>query len=156
MPSPMKLYALCPVSNKRIVEQASRMNGAFTVFLLVLFAATQSILPVLFLVIDFAARATNRLNFSLLAIASARLVRFFSWEKKFINAGPKLFAARIGLTCSSLTLLAYLVHFYWIAYAVASVLGIFSFLEAVMGICVACELYPFVYRLVYKNRMQEN
>jgi hypothetical protein len=33
----------------------------------------------------------------------------------------------------------------------ATVLGIFSLLEAAFGICVACKIYPFVYRFLYPS-----
>jgi hypothetical protein len=40
------------------------------------------------------------------------------------------------------------------ALTLAGLLGLFSFLEAAFGFCVACEIYPFVYRLLYKVKFQ--
>ena len=71
-----------------------------------------------------------------------------------INAGPKIFAARIGLVLSSLIILANLTGIGWLAFGIASILGLFSFLEAVFGICVACEIYPFVYKLFYERNLK--
>jgi len=93
----MKLYALCPVSDKRINERVARINGAFTVLLLLLSALTQSIIPVIFLAIDFLLRASDYSRYSLLGISSKGIVRYFGLNENIINAGPKIFAARLGL-----------------------------------------------------------
>jgi hypothetical protein len=150
----MKSYAFCPVSDKQINERVARINGAITVLLLALFGVTQSIIPVLFLSIDFLLRATDYPRFSPIAISSGKIVRYFSLNNKLINAGPKLFAARIGLVFSSIIVISFTLNAYTFGYAIAGILGLFSFLEAVFGLCVACEIYPFVYRLFYKAKFQ--
>jgi hypothetical protein len=150
----MKSYALCPVSDKQINEKAARINGAITVLLLALFGVTQSIIPVLFLAIDFLLRAADYTRFSPIAISSGNIVRYLSLNNKLINAGPKLFAARIGLVFSSIIVISFTLNASTFGYVMAGILGLFSFLEAVFGLCVACEIYPFVYRLFYKAKFQ--
>jgi hypothetical protein len=71
-------------------------------------------------------------------------------EELLINAGPKIFAARIGLVFSVIILLATLIGLITTALVFATILGIFSFLEAAFGICVACKLYPYVYKVLYQ------
>jgi len=151
----MKTYALCPVSDKKINERVARINGAFTVVLLILSALSQSIYPVIFLAIDFVLRAFNYVRYSPVAITSRGIVSYLALDNKFINAGPKIFAARIGLVLSSLIIVAFALNAYKTALAIGGILGLFSFLEAAFGLCVACEIYPFVYRLFYKARFRE-
>ena len=116
---------------------------------------TQSVIPVIFLTADFLLRAFNYVRFSPVAISSRGIVTYLSLSNKFINAGPKIFAARIGLVLSSLIIVAYALNAYTTAFALGGILGLFSFLESAFGLCVACKIYPYVYRLLYKARFQE-
>ena len=150
----MKSYALCPVSDKKVNERVARINGAFTVMLVIVFGFIYSIYPVIFLVIDFLLRATNYSKYSIIGISSKGIVRYLALQDNFINAGPKIFAARIGLVFSVLISIAVAFDAYLPALALAGILGLFSFLEAAFGICVACQIYPFVYRLLYKSKFQ--
>lgn len=145
----MKTNAFCPISDKRINERVARVNAAFTVFLLVLFGLTGSVSLILFLTFDFLLRATSYSEFSLVGISSKNIVRYLPFDIHLINAGPKIFAARIGLVLSSLIILANLAGFSWLAFGIAGILGLFSFLEAAFGKCVACQIYPFVYKVFY-------
>jgi hypothetical protein len=48
----MKIYAICPVSDKKVNEKAARINGAFTFLLLIVAGLTQSVIPLIFLTFD--------------------------------------------------------------------------------------------------------
>jgi hypothetical protein len=150
----MKSYALCPVSDKKINERVARINGIFTVLLLIVSGLTQSIFPVIFLAADFFLRASDYSKYSLIGISSRGIVTYFGLNTIIINAGPKIFAARLGFILSSLVIILFVLKAYVPALALGGVLGLFSFLEASFGICVACEIYPYVYRLLYKVKFQ--
>lgn len=150
----MKSYAFCPISEKKIDERVARSNAAITVLLLILAAITQNLLPVLFLGVDFFMRSIDQSQYSLISIISRRIVKFFSVKAVYINAGPKLFAARIGLILSALIVILSLINAQILAYILISILGLFSFLEFAFGLCVACEIYPFLYRIFYKLSFQ--
>jgi len=150
----MKSYGLCPVSDKKVNERVARFNGAFTVLLLIIFGFTNQIYPVVFLVLDFLLRATDYSKYSLIGISSKGIVRYLALNENYINAGPKIFAARIGFVFSSLIIIAFAFNAYLLALVLAGVLGLFSFLEAAFGLCIACEIYPTVYRLLYKVKFQ--
>lgn len=93
----MKTYAICPISDRKINERVARINAAFTVFLLILFGLTGSVFLILFLAFDFLLRATSYSKFSLVGISPRNIVRYLPFDIHLINAGPKIFAARIGL-----------------------------------------------------------
>ena len=150
----MKSYALCPVSDKKINENVARINGAFTVLLLLLSGLTHSIIPVVFLAADFLLRASDYSGYSLVGISSKGIVRYFGLNENIINAGPKIFAARLGFVLTGLIIFSFILNAYIPAIALGGVLGLFSFLEASFGLCIACEIYPYVYRLLYKVRFQ--
>jgi hypothetical protein len=149
-----KTYAVCPVSDKKVDEHVARVNGIFAVLLLIIFVLTQSIIPVIFLAADFFIRSSDFSKYSLIANSSKEIVRYFGLQQNLINAGPKIFAARIGLIFSCLIIISFVLSSFLPAYSLAGVLLLFSFLEAAYGICVACEIYPFVYRVLYKVKFQ--
>ncbi|MGQ1948372.1 DUF4395 domain-containing protein [Geofilum sp. OHC36d9] len=146
----MKTYAFCPISERKINEQVARINAAFTVLFLIVFAYTGSLWFMAFMVIDFLLRGSSLAQYSLVGITSKQIVKLLPVEVQLINAGPKIFAARIGLLLTSVVLVATLFGLNTLALAVAGVLGLFSFLEAAFGFCVACKIYPFVYGFFYK------
>jgi len=150
----MKSYALCPVSDKKVNEKVARINGAFTVLLLLFSGLTHSIIPVVFLTVDFLLRASDYSRYSLVGISSKGIVRYFGLNENIINAGPKIFAARLGFVLTGLIIFSFILNAYIPAIALGGVLGLFSFLEASFGLCVACEIYPYVYRLLYKVKFQ--
>jgi hypothetical protein len=148
----MKTYAICPVSDKRVNERVARLNAVFAVAILLVFGYTNSILLLTFLAVDFLFRATDFSQFSLIGITSRSFVRFLPVREYMINAGPKIFAARIGFILTSLAILSYMLSFMVLSMMLAGILTLFSFLEGAFGFCVACRIYPFVYRLFYKER----
>lgn len=145
----MKNYAFCPVSPKVVNENVARLNAAFTVILIGLFLFTSNLYLILFLGIDFFIRAIDKPRFSLLAIFSKGMVKSLSLQGEMVNAGPKLFAARVGLLFSVAVLGLVVTGWQVVPIMIAGILGLFSFLEAALGLCVACKIYPFVYRWVY-------
>jgi hypothetical protein len=150
----LKTYAVCPVSDKKVDEHVARVNGIFTVLLLVIFILTQSIIPVIFLATDFFLRSSDYAKYSLIAYSSKGIVSYLGLKQNFINAGPKIFAARIGFLFSCLIIISFRLNAFLPVYSLTGVLVLFSFLEAAYGICVACEIYPFVYRVLYKVKFQ--
>jgi hypothetical protein len=146
----MKTYAICPISDKKINERVARINAIFTVLLLVVFTFTRQWFIPGFLAIDFLMRSGNLSRYSPIGFSSRNIIQLLSLEELLINAGPKIFAARIGFIFSLLILITILLNFFWLALGIACILGLFSFLEAVFGFCVACEIYPFFYRLLYQ------
>jgi hypothetical protein len=152
----MKTYALCPISEKKINEKVARLNAGFTFLLVCGFFYSYNIFFIAFLGIDFFLRTTDRSKYSLLAISSKNIVKYLQVKELLINAGPKIFAARIGLAFSILIILSYLLNAKILALALAGILGLFSVLESVFGLCVACEMYPYVYRLLHSRNADYN
>ena len=147
----MKTYAFCPISDRKINEQVARVNATFTVFFLIVFAYTGSLWLMSFMVIDFLLRGTSFAQYSLVGITSKQIVKLLPVEVQLINAGPKIFAARIGFILSSVVLMATVFDLNTLALSVTGILGLFSFLEAAFGFCVACQIYPFFYNFLYKE-----
>jgi len=152
----MKTYAICPISNKKINETVARLNGFFTVLFLLIFVFTGNIIVITFLAIDFLLRATNFSKYSIFAIVSKSIAKNLALKERFINAGPKIFAARIGLFFSISIFFSALLSFSTAAYILTAVFGLCAFLESAFGLCIACEIYPFVYKLLYQSKIEHS
>lgn len=150
----MKTYAFCPISDNKINERVARLNAIFTVLLLLSFVLTLNIFIIIFLSIDFLLRSTNYSKYSLIGISSRSILSNLPVKPNYINAGPKIFAARIGFVFSALIILSFLLSLNILPFILLGILGIFSFLEGAFGICVACEIYPFVYKFTYDKEFK--
>lgn len=150
----MNANALCPISINKIDENVARLNGTFTVLLLAIFVFTQNILPIAFLLFDFLLRGAELGKFSPLAISSKFLLNLLNVKKHPINAGPKIFAARIGVVFSLGILLFSIFQLSTAAIVFSLIFGLCAFLEAAFSFCVACQIYPFVYKFTYQSKVK--
>ncbi len=138
-----------PLSATQINEYKTRFV-AFLVLLsiIIYFLKPLIIIPIL-LVIDYGLRSFDLGRFSPFARLSDVLVKAFNLGIKPIFYPPKRFAARIGLSLS-IGILA--LHFMGInALPVAGVLGFFSALESLVGICAGCYMYNWLSPLWQKK-----
>ena len=136
------MQTVCPITDKRIDEHVSRINAFITVLAVGLFIFFHLWEVLAFISIDFTIRGFFDSKYSPVCLLSKKVVDIFHLEGKVINAGPKLFAAQVGMVLSITSLILFFIHDNTVSMAVASVLGLFSFLESVFGYCVACKLYP--------------
>ena len=143
--------ALCPISDKRINENIARGNAFITVIFLVAYVFTASPFVILFLLFDVLLRGLELASYSPVAILSAKINQLLAVKPKIINAGPKIFSARIGAIFSFLIVVSALSGWEAVAWTITTIFGICAFLEAVFAFCVACEIYPYVYRLFYQK-----
>ena len=143
--------AICPISDKRINENIARGNAFITVIFLVVYAFTTSPFVILFLLFDFLLRGLELASYSPVAILAAKINQLLAVKPKIINAGPKIFSARIGAIFSLLIVVSALSGWEAVAWIFTTIFGICAFLEAVFAFCVACEIYPYVYRLFYRK-----
>ena len=151
----MNNNAFCPISFKKTDENIARLNGLFTVLLLVVFVLTNNFIPVLFLLIDFQLRGMEKPQYSPFVIFSKFVLKTFKVKAQPINAGPKIFAARIGVLFSAMILIASLAQLQVVALVFTAIFGICAFLEAAFSFCVACKIYPFWYKLIYQSNFKK-
>lgn len=137
---------VCPIAPKSVNEHVTRFNAGITCLLVALFIFTPLKEVIFFLVADFALRIYYDGRFSPLVNGNKYLVKSLKLKPAFINAGPKIFAAKVGLIISVAIAMFYLFDALLPAIVLAYIIALFAFLEATMGFCVACKLYPFVYR----------
>lgn len=137
---------ICPITDERINERIARANAFITLSLVVAFILTDIKLLLIILIADFLLRGFLKGKYSPVKKASGWIIRLINPTPKYINAGPKQFAAKIGFVLSVAVLTLFILQLFTISFIVAGILIFFSFLESVFGICVACIIYPFLYR----------
>jgi hypothetical protein len=137
---------VCPVNERQVNENITRLNALATIILMSVFMFTPVKWILFILPVDFALRSWFHGRFSPLGRVNSFLARSLNLKEIMINEGPKVFAARIGLILSALALGSFIAGFNLPAYFLGGILVFFSFLEAAFGFCVACKIYPLLFR----------
>lgn len=134
----------CPIVPDLVDESAGRIAAFLSLGLLALAVGSGQGWAVLALAADFALRAAGRPPFSPVALAAGRLRRLAGLAERRINAGPKRFAATVGLLFSLGIGSALLAGLRPLGLALAAILGLCAGLEAFFGFCLACRIHPWL------------
>jgi len=140
------MVEVCPVNERQINENVTRLNALVTFLVVSVFLFTPFRWIILILPVDFLLRSLWHGRFSPVATLNKWIVQVFHLGESLINEGPKRFAAQIGLVLSASTVLFYLSELHLMAFIIAGILVFFTFLEAAFGYCVACKIYPIIFR----------
>ena len=79
--------------------------------------------------------------------AAKSITGALNWEPKPVYAPPKRFAAQIGATLTIAAVLLHVAGAHVAALLVTGMLIVAASLEAGFGVCLACWVYPYVFRL---------
>lgn len=135
----------CPANT--VDEHAARVVAGLVVVIVLLSATIPDawwLMPVL--AIDFALRAWVNRRYSPLRWIAKRLLGAFGMAPKHVYAPPKRFAAQIGSVLTTAVAVLHISSLHEAAVALSSVLAIAASLEAFLGICIACWMYPLVFK----------
>jgi len=144
---PLKTAVSCPISGETLDERAVRLVAGITVILLVsYFTFGFSWIP-LFLLIDFSMRGVFSRKWAPLALIARKVVSLLDpRKKKKINAGPKIFAARLGIAFSAILFVLQLGGSGASIFSTI-VIAMFitaAFLESAFAFCLGCHIYHFL------------
>ncbi|MCD6271627.1 MAG: DUF4395 domain-containing protein [Deltaproteobacteria bacterium] len=140
---------MCPISFNQVNERAVQINAALAVFSIIFFFLTPYKWIILVLAIDFFIRGFLNPSYSFCSAISKTILRIFKIKSLMVNAGPKIFAAKIGFIFCCMTAIFYLFNFQKISLIIGSIFVFFAALEAIFKFCMACRIYPFIYK--FKN-----
>ncbi len=140
------MQKVCPITEKRIDENVARLNAFITVVFILLYIVFNFWAGMIFLLFDFTMRGFIDRQYSLIAQTNIKIVQALRLKPKLINAGPKIFAAQVGVLFTILIVLGLALNYTLFPLVLAGILGFFSFLELSFGFCVACQIYPFIRR----------
>ena len=131
----------CPIVNERVDENLIRLNSGIIFTTLILFVFTPAKWLIIPITLDFAIRIFLGVKKSPVCIALKAALNTLSVEPCMINAGPKRFAAKLGLGFSLVITTLYLSHFTEAATIAGGIMTVIVGLEAFLGYCVGCKMY---------------
>lgn len=136
----------CPVSTELVDEHTIRIAAIITSIVVLLALYTNSYIIAALLAVDFFLRGFTNGKFSVIKQLSKFSSGKFNLTVKTTNAAPKKFAAKIGFVFAAIILLFQLLHLSTAAYIAGVTLIACALLEGLAGICIACLIYPIIFR----------
>jgi hypothetical protein len=134
----------CPISFEQIDERVARINGTLTVLSMAVFLLTPFKAIVLILGADLFIRGFLKPSSSFYSFFSRKILQVLNVTPVMVNAGPKIFAAKIGFIFCCIIFLFHFLSMPTVCFIFGSMLLFFAFLEAAFGFCVACQLHPYM------------
>ena len=140
------MQKVCPISFTKVDEKQVRAHALFIAAVGIGYLATFSPLFIAILVYDFAVRIFISANMSPIFWLSRMTVRALHTPVHYVDAGPKKFAAKIGLTATVPALYLALFGHGLLAALLICILIFCAALEAVFNYCIGCEIYSWLHR----------
>ncbi len=143
------MVQVCPVVDFQINKKVARLNAVFTLTIFLLFTLTNFKYFIFFLSLDFFFRAFLKGKYSIINFFNKTLLKLFKIKPSLINAGPKVFAARIGFLFCFLVSFFYVFNFLLIANYLSFIMIVLAFLELFFDFCLGCKVYAFLRKFNY-------
>ncbi len=138
---------VCPVSYQQVNERVAQLNAVLVILTMLVFVFTPFKLIIVIMAFDFVLRGFVNPAYSLFTAISKSVLRVLKIKPLMVNADPKVFAAKIGFLFSSSIALTFYLGFLQLSLVLGSILVLFAALEAVFRFCLACKIYPYVYKI---------
>ena len=148
----MAINKSCPVDFKMVDKNIIRLNALIIFSLLLLFVVTGNTLILTIIMADFIIRVFFGLKYSPFCYCIKKLLHLAGTKPHKINAGSKIFAAKIGLLFSVLIMLFILLDMHVTAKVIAVIFLIASGMDVFFDFCIACKLYPYYRHLMKKDK----
>jgi len=141
----------CPISNKRISKNATRINALFNILLLLSYFFSAETFILYFLTLDFAIKAVTPVP-SPLSYLAFKLIELFKIDPHYIDALPKKFAMRLGFIVLLIASLLSVSGFEFSAQICIYLFITLTFFEFAFGFCMGCYIYTFYLTLVSSSK----
>ncbi|NPA40293.1 MAG: DUF4395 domain-containing protein [Thermodesulfobacteria bacterium] len=135
----------CPISFLKTDENVARLNAGLTTILISVYVFTEVKWIIFILMYEFLIKGIFlQEKLSIFTLFSKNILKIFKVSPKIVDAGPKIFAARLGFIFTMFIFGVYLAGMEKISDVLAGILGFFAGLEAIFGFCIACKIYPLL------------
>lgn len=148
---------LCPLAGYPIDEKAARIVAALTasIAMAIPFAAPNvQFALVALLILDFTPRAVSRPRLSPLSRLALAVLKRLAIKPHKVDAGPKRFAARIGLAMLLAMLGCLAIGSDAGLLALLAMLAVCAALESALGFCVGCWIWGKYWQLRHHGRLK--
>lgn len=136
---------MCPISFRQINERAVQMNAALALVSLFLFFTSYPWI-IWVLSVDFFIRGFLNPRYSVYGAVSKTILCRFKIRPVMVNAGPKIFAAKIGFVFCCMLAASSFFDFPKTSLAIGLIFAVCAGLEAIFKFCLACRIYPFIHK----------
>lgn len=140
----MTLSSNPPVDLVFINENRTRVVAFLVFILVILFLFTHNLLIPTFLMLDFYLRAFCAGKYSLLKFFSEKVEQTGWIGVKNVDIASKRFEAQVGFILSDLIFIAAIISLKEIAYWLAVIFCLFSFIESFFGCSIVCYLFKII------------
>ncbi len=144
----MSISKSCPIEYKTVDKNIVRVNAMIIFSFLLLFVVTFNPAILIMIGIDFVIRVFPGLKYSPICFVIKKVLRLSGIKPHRINAGPKRFAAKIGLGFTVITGVGYALGLHTTVLIISLIFMIAVGMEAFFNYCLACELYPYFKKYV--------
>ncbi len=141
----------CPVSIEKVDKYLLKSYAAMVIIFLGLFLWGFK-MPFLFITLDFLIRVLWGLKYSPTCFVLRSLFGILHIRPSLINAGPKKFAAAVGLFFSIAISVSFILGYGRLADGLAVFFLIALLLEVVANYCLACKMQSLYLSLVHRLR----
>ncbi len=135
----------CPLSHKQTNTFTARINAIFVVILIILSLFWINKWIPLFLTLDFFILGFLEKS-SPRSFIAKKITKIFK-KGKIVNAGPKIFAAKIGFWVSLIITICVFRDWSFSYYFFAGILIVAASAEAFFEFCLGCKIFPFWMKL---------
>ena len=139
--------ALNAIGIRGVSKNAARLTAGFVAAIALGTALSGWTWVGFLLALDFLPRALGRPKFSPLGRLSGLILSSAKVPDKMVDAAPKVFAARLGLGLTLVIGLLGLGGQFIVPQIMAGMLAVLAGLECGAGFCLACRIYPLVFRV---------
>jgi hypothetical protein len=134
----------CPIVGYSVNARVVRLNALWTVLLLLAFLFTPFKWVIFVLCADFLLRCFARGKYSVFGAVSRLTLNAAGIAPSPQDAGPKVFAAKIGLLLCVLISVCFLINWITAATVLAIMFLFCAALEAFFGYCLGCKMYSLM------------
>ena len=141
------MQEMCPLSFEQVNERAVQINATLAFCSILIFFFSPYKWVIFILAIDFLIRGFLKAKYSFYSAISKTILRIFKIKPIMVNAGPKIFAAKLGFIFCCIVAASYFLNFHVVSYVAGSIFLFFAALEALFRFCVACKVYPYIVKI---------
>lgn len=144
---------ICPISNKKVDSNVSRLTVFLNAVLMTVFLVTLNPILLFIVTLDYGIRAWGFNQYSPLCILSGIVVKLLKLETKMVDKAPKMFASRLGFICAAFGVVFIALNMPIAAMVVIALFDVLAILDSVFNFCVGCLIY---HHLVFPFYNREN
>lgn len=134
----------CPIVFEKVNEKITKINALFVFLGLLGFVLTPFKWIIIPIFIDFLIRVVFGIKYSPVCFIIKHSLNILNTKPHLVNAGPKKFAAKIGLSLTSIMLISFVFNLNTLGISLGIISLVAIGMEVFFNYCVACKIYSIL------------